>query len=75
MNHEIRLYSLCVYFDNTTSTFEVLTTIMNEYAQPKFVFISKVNSSLKAYQYYLQPSLLSDEIFEGRGIDQTKGLS
>ena len=34
MNHEIRLYSLFVHFDNTTSTFEVLTTIMNEYAQP-----------------------------------------
>ena len=49
----------------------ILTTIMNEYAQPKIVFISKPNSSLKAYQYYLQPSLLSDEIFEGRGIDQT----
>ena len=26
-----------------------LTTIMNEYAQPKIVFISKPNSSLKAY--------------------------
>ena len=53
------------------SIFKVSNQTQNKYAQHKIKLASKLYLSLYAYQYYLQPSLLSDEIFEGRGIDQT----
>ena len=53
------------------STFKVSNQTQNKYSQHKIELASRLYLSLYAYQYYLQPSLLSDEIFEGRGIDQT----